>query len=233
MADQEYVEILRRGADVWNAWREKQSEIWTLDLSEVNFPGAVLPGVNLSSRSQNGINLSSANLSNANFSRANFYEANLTNTNLVGAILSDANFKRANIEGAKVTEAQAKLLREQGAMGTPIILAGSEEPQIEPAAELLKGFTEEDKARLEERRDRFIQSGRTANMPEGNAELLRRLEFVRWLVENGRISRDLPGTTQEPPQVQSGGQSHSSGDERPDPGLPPGFRGDDKSRGGR
>ena len=69
MANQEHLEILKQGVEVWNEWRENNRSVQPLlsaanlsgaDLSRVNLSGAMLRGANLS-----GVDLSSANLSGA------------------------------------------------------------------------------------------------------------------------------------------------------------------------
>src|SRR5262245_57794929 len=47
MANKELVEILRQGADAWNAWRRNNPEIEDLDLREANLGGMDLREVNL------------------------------------------------------------------------------------------------------------------------------------------------------------------------------------------
>jgi uncharacterized protein YjbI with pentapeptide repeats len=56
MADQQQLEIIRQGAEVWNEWRKKNPEL-ILNLGRANLSGAYLSESNLS-----GANLSGANL---------------------------------------------------------------------------------------------------------------------------------------------------------------------------
>src|SRR5215831_10849453 len=58
MANQEQLERLRQGANVWNAWRKEQDPNFHPDLS-----GADLSGANLGGADLTGARLSDANLS--------------------------------------------------------------------------------------------------------------------------------------------------------------------------
>ena len=98
MANQDQVDLLKQGVDVWNDWREDYPEI-KIDLSDIglfnddNF--ATLFNVDLK-----GVNLRSANLSGSNFGRANLSNANLREADLIGADLSNANLREANLREA-------------------------------------------------------------------------------------------------------------------------------------
>lgn len=94
-----HVEILMRGVEVWNQWRERNFTVEP-NLTRANFTGSFLAGVDLRKT-----DLSSANLSAANLSEANFTRANLTGTNLTGANLIDANFTEAVLDGVDVAYA--------------------------------------------------------------------------------------------------------------------------------
>ena len=48
VADQEQLEILRQGVEVWNKWRKENPDVG-IDLNWANLSGADLFGVNLSS----------------------------------------------------------------------------------------------------------------------------------------------------------------------------------------
>jgi uncharacterized protein YjbI with pentapeptide repeats len=64
MANSEHIELLRRGVDVWNAWRKKERAS-VPDLAHAKLSGAHLRGVDL-----NGANLRAANLSYADLGGA-------------------------------------------------------------------------------------------------------------------------------------------------------------------
>ena len=66
MANPEHLEILRQGVDVWNRWREENSEIIP-DLTEANLSDAIFAGNNLDK----------ADLSGAKLLRANLIEVNI------------------------------------------------------------------------------------------------------------------------------------------------------------
>jgi uncharacterized protein YjbI with pentapeptide repeats len=78
MANQEQLDLLNQGTDVWNAWR-KQHPSLRPDLSGANLSGARLGGVSLVRA-----NLSRANLSGARI----FFGTDLTGADLSGADLS-------------------------------------------------------------------------------------------------------------------------------------------------
>ncbi len=102
MADEKQLEILKRGVDVWNQWREDTDreliEAYNLNSSggsikvyslNIDFSGADLRGANLS-----GTNFSGADLRGANFSGADLRVADLS-----GANLSDADLRGTDLRG--------------------------------------------------------------------------------------------------------------------------------------
>jgi hypothetical protein len=102
MGNKEQLEILKRGHDVWNKWRENNADVmvdltWA-DLSYMRLEGVYLEGVNLK-----GADLAHANLSCTSFSGADFTDANLKSANLSDANLTGVNLTRANLEGANLT----------------------------------------------------------------------------------------------------------------------------------
>src|SRR5215472_19266063 len=76
MANQEHLDILKQGVEVWNTWRqdhpELQPDLCHEDLHELHLEGA-------------------------NLKETNFEGANLQNTHFERAILSDACLERANL----------------------------------------------------------------------------------------------------------------------------------------
>src|SRR5712692_3307193 len=86
MANQEHLDILNQGVDVWNKWRD-----------ETFFGEPQLKGVNLS-----GVNLRSVNLSESELSKANFRQALLDKAELWGANLTEADFSFADLKGAEL-----------------------------------------------------------------------------------------------------------------------------------
>lgn len=93
MANEEHLKILGKGANIWNKWREENSDI------KPNLSGADLRGADL-----RGADLRGANLWLANLTGANLNEANLTRADLTGAILSRADLNRANLSGAEIIQ---------------------------------------------------------------------------------------------------------------------------------
>ena len=89
MASEEQLAILKQGVDVWNQWREKNSE------TEIDLAGADFHEQDLSK-----INLSSAHLDLADFVAANLTEANLYRAHLSGAAFNFATLYQANFQEA-------------------------------------------------------------------------------------------------------------------------------------
>jgi hypothetical protein len=107
MANKEHLKILKKGADAWNKWREKNNIIQT-DLSEVDLSGTNLKGANLYHANLNDTNFFNANLSGAQLVFAELNGASLVKANLSGAYLSfvnliDADLSFANISGANLS----------------------------------------------------------------------------------------------------------------------------------
>jgi uncharacterized protein YjbI with pentapeptide repeats len=108
MANPEQLELLRQGAEVWNAWRANERSV--LDLQAANLIGANLRGVDLSRAILHGTylnkaDLSEANLSGAILSGANLRLTNLRGTNLRGADISGVDISRADLSEANLSEA--------------------------------------------------------------------------------------------------------------------------------
>ncbi len=122
VANEQHLDILRKGDYVWNEWRRKNikpdlseanlSEAFLInfDLREANLDGANLSGAklnesrlwytNLNNANLSGAvlcwaDLSGADLSGANLSRANLWGVNLTRANLIGTSLTQANLSKA------------------------------------------------------------------------------------------------------------------------------------------
>src|SRR5712692_3711676 len=115
MADQQQLDLLRQGVPTWNAWRQKHSLSFRLDLSdaklaETDLSGADLDKANLPRARLRGTNLFNANLSEANLSYANFSRADLNRANfyraiLRGASLGGTNLSYTSLSGADLREA--------------------------------------------------------------------------------------------------------------------------------
>jgi hypothetical protein len=72
MANQEHLDILAKGVEAWNAWRDGHPDF------RPDLTGPDLKGANLSGADLIGANLSGANLTDANLTGAHLTGANLT-----------------------------------------------------------------------------------------------------------------------------------------------------------
>jgi len=95
MADRGQVELLKRGARVWNAWRAEQPEA-TVDLS-----GGALRGLDLTGADLSGADLQRADLRGAVLKDANLAGARLGGANLFKAFLDDADLNNTDLLGAQ------------------------------------------------------------------------------------------------------------------------------------
>jgi len=104
MANPEHVEIVKRGADAIQEWREQNPDV-PLNLNEAelrktNLIGANLVEANLARASLRGSNLSAADLDGADLRGADLRGANLSGANVSGADLQGADLHGANLSGA-------------------------------------------------------------------------------------------------------------------------------------
>jgi hypothetical protein len=109
MANEEHLEILKQGVEVWNKWREDNPDIRP-DLSDADLEGADLSGADLREANLGGANLSEAGLRGANLRGADLEDAylndaDLSQANLSGANLRNADFIDANLRGADLRDA--------------------------------------------------------------------------------------------------------------------------------
>ncbi len=115
MADQHQLEVLQRGPNAWNMWKQQypttQPDLSGADLSGADLNGANLSRADLSRADLSGANLSGANLINANPSHANLSSEatisifNLIRANLRGAFLRGVNLSRADLSHADLRDA--------------------------------------------------------------------------------------------------------------------------------
>jgi hypothetical protein len=89
MANPEQLEILKRGSEAWNRWREQNAEA-EIDLKESQL---------------RNIDLSGAHLKDVHFENAILWEANLKGADLRSAYLEGADLWGAHLEGAVLREA--------------------------------------------------------------------------------------------------------------------------------
>ncbi len=112
MANLEHLDILKRGVDVWNEWREEHPEIEP-DLTGENFievprlEGVNFSGVNLMDVRLFGRNLTGANLTNSYLHRAVIVQtglshADLTRAGLLATTLVNVDLRYATIKDCRV-----------------------------------------------------------------------------------------------------------------------------------
>jgi uncharacterized protein YjbI with pentapeptide repeats len=144
MANQEHLDILKQGTDVWNEWREKRPNIRPnlhgADLGEPNLFRATLRGaspfrMNLRGADLRGANLFRANLGEANLSRANLSRANLSRANLDRVDLGRANLGRVDLRRAslRVTDLREANLRGADLQGANLSRANLREANLREA----------------------------------------------------------------------------------------------------
>ncbi len=95
MANNEQIELLKQGTQVWNAWRADHSEA-AVDLSDGALRGLDLAGADLS-----GADLRRADLRGANLSGAKLRDADLEGANLFKATIEGADLDRADLRGVQ------------------------------------------------------------------------------------------------------------------------------------
>ena len=103
MANQQQLDILRQGIDVWNMWRKKHPNV-PLNLNRAQLSNVDLRDGDFSETDLRGAHLNKAHLSGANFSKARLAWAHLRGADLTRAILSGADLNRANLHRANLSE---------------------------------------------------------------------------------------------------------------------------------
>ena len=133
MANQEHLDILEQGVEVWNRWRLEHADIIP-DLSEIDLGGVNPPprylfsggyfldfrqanpkkafaignnlwGADLRGADLRYANLSRSNLSWSNFSGANLSRADLSKSYLIGVSLIESNLNQASLVGVDLSGA--------------------------------------------------------------------------------------------------------------------------------
>jgi uncharacterized protein YjbI with pentapeptide repeats len=99
MANQEHLDILKQGVEVWNQWRRKHLDVLP-NLSEADLSESDLSGANLSSADLSGAKLSRANLSHANLLLTSLKDAQLENAQLDGAYVSSIDLDQTGLKAA-------------------------------------------------------------------------------------------------------------------------------------
>jgi uncharacterized protein YjbI with pentapeptide repeats len=106
MANEEQLQILKQGVDVWNKWREENRDVNVdfseADLIEVKLTGANLNQADIRKAKLSGANLSRADLSQADLSEVDFFRANLSGVDLRRARLTVANLSTAYLYKANL-----------------------------------------------------------------------------------------------------------------------------------
>ena len=109
MANQEHVEVVKRGAAAIAEWRQGNRgvvlELIEAGLSKADLSGADLREAHLGRADLFGANLNEANLGKVDLFLADLIIANLSATDLSGANLSGANLSGANLSGANLSGA--------------------------------------------------------------------------------------------------------------------------------
>ena len=112
MANEEQLNILRQGVDVWNSWRQKYhsrridlsgADLRNRQLSEINLVDADLSGADLTGANFGRAYLVSANLSKADMRVANFVRAVLTSAVLKGAYLRKTDLRDSDLRFADLS----------------------------------------------------------------------------------------------------------------------------------
>lgn len=109
MANEEHLNMLFQGVDVWNKWRKDNPDIMPdligasligTDLKEANFYRADLNGADLSGADLRWADLSEAELNGAYLSEANLCASYLIGANIIGADVRGAHLIGASLIGA-------------------------------------------------------------------------------------------------------------------------------------
>src|SRR4026207_1896011 len=113
MANQEQLKILKQGVELWNKWREENSNVKVdlsganlsaMDLSGIDFRDARLTRVDFRDTKLQGARLSLANLSRATLIGTSLNRANLKETRLSHAIITNADLRDADLSSAYLHE---------------------------------------------------------------------------------------------------------------------------------
>ena len=138
MANQEHLDLLKQGVEMWNRWRKEHAHFHP-DLVEVSLIKADLSGTGLFRADLRGANLRGADLTAADLGKANLSGADLSGANLSGAFLSDANLSDANLSDANLSGATLVRTNFAGATLTNCHIYGIAAWNVE-----LKGATQKD-----------------------------------------------------------------------------------------
>ncbi len=98
--NREHVAMLRKGVEVWNAWRAQNRKVRP-DLRGVDLSGSATREADL-----RGVDLRGADLRFAYLFKANLSQAQLDNANLSHSRMSWAKFEGASLQGANLSQAE-------------------------------------------------------------------------------------------------------------------------------
>lgn len=124
MANQEHLDVLEQGANIWNTWRKQHPQTQP-DLTEANLSYTNLNQANLSYANLSYTNLSHASLSYANLSYANLNYVDLSYTNLGHANLSKADLTAADLTATDLSSAILRDAYLSGAILSYAYLSGA------------------------------------------------------------------------------------------------------------
>jgi uncharacterized protein YjbI with pentapeptide repeats len=109
MANQEHLDILAKGVEAWNAWREQQPDsrpdLTGADLRDAHLSGAYLRYASLSYAHLNGADLNGADLFAADLFNTELRDADLFNTELRDADLFNTELRDAHLSSADLSGA--------------------------------------------------------------------------------------------------------------------------------
>ncbi len=132
--NQEYLDILNQGVDVWNQWKAQHQEIRPdlidANLSETDLSGADLRGANLYGANLKGVNLCKANLCGTNLINTNLKEANLSGANLSVAILVSTDMTNAILNDCVIYGVSAWDVELAGATQNNLVITAIGHPTI-------------------------------------------------------------------------------------------------------